>query len=190
MHTTTICQYEDEPIFDLVLLDIVDGVGKFRNAAGQVLELPMYGKGWGHELTKQVNLNQRGVAIPGNGWRFHPYFDSTLERVPELDQPARLGWKCRAKPEGFTCPLFIVPGVDGAFLEEQTETFQIRVPPEFIEICDRYGVDVEDVLHGFIADAAGLMNRVICPRADELSSHGSDERMLAQEYIERTWRRG
>lgn len=190
MHTTTICEYADEPIYDLRLVDIVDGVGKFRDAAGQVLELPMYGKGCGGEMSKQFNLNQRGVARPGDGWVFHRYVDQTLSRVPELDQTARLGWRCDARPEGFTCPAWIVPGENGGFVEEETETFQIRVPPEFLKLCDRFGLDVEDVIHGFIADAAGLMNWVSCPRADELSSHGSDERMLAQEYIERTWRRG
>lgn len=175
----------DEPIFDLELIEIVDGTGIFLDAVeSRTLELPLAGGGC------RGYIGQRGVAMPGETWRFHPYPAQSLERVPELDQPGRLGWKCCARPEGFTCPAWIVPGEDGAFVEDETETFQIRVPPEFMELCDRYGMDVEDVLHGFVADAAGLMNWVRCPRADELSSNGSDERMLAQEYLERAWYRG
>ncbi|NMG05103.1 hypothetical protein [Azoarcus taiwanensis] len=177
----------DELIFDLELVDIVDGIGAFRDAAGKVQNIPLAHGGW------RESIGRRGAAMregSREGWRFRPYLDATLERFPESDEEGRLGWKCRAKPEGFTCPAWILPGEDGEFVEDECEDFQIRVPTEFLDLCDRYGVDVEDVIHGFIADAAGLMNWVRCPRADEFSSHGSDERMLAQEYIERTWRRG
>jgi len=43
------------------------------------------------------------------------------------------------------------------------------------------------VLRGFIADAASLNNYMAEPRADGYSSNGSDERMLAYDYIERAY---
>ncbi|MDV7399385.1 hypothetical protein RZS08_48685, partial [Arthrospira platensis SPKY1] len=113
---------------------------------------------------KQTKLNQRGVARPGNSWVFHAYLDQSLERRPELDQIARYGWTCRSKPAGFTCPAWIVPGDNGEFIEDETELFHIHVPPEFMELCDHFGMDIEAVLYGFIADAAGLRNWACCPR--------------------------
>jgi hypothetical protein len=53
-------------------------------------------------------------------------------------------------------------------------TVQLRRPIEFIEMCERDGVDPAEVLRGFIADLCSLDG-----------SHGSDERDLADQYYHR-----
>lgn len=65
------------------------------------------------------------------------------------------------------------------------EQARIGLPDEFLELCAQDNVTPEDVLHGFIADLCELMNFTNAPRADGLSSNGSDERMLANQYYER-----
>lgn len=62
---------------------------------------------------------------------------------------------------------------------------RVGLPDEFVELCERDGVDPITVLHGFIADLCGIKNTTANPRADGLSSHGSDERRMAEEYYDR-----
>lgn len=61
----------------------------------------------------------------------------------------------------------------------------IELPAEFVELCERDGVEPVTVLRGFIADLAGIRNWAANPRADGYSSNGSDERDMAQAYYER-----
>lgn len=61
----------------------------------------------------------------------------------------------------------------------------LRLPDEFLDVCEADGVDPEAVLRGFIADLAGIMNWQSSPRSDGYSSNGSDERMMARDYYER-----
>ncbi|EIF32238.1 hypothetical protein BCh11DRAFT_07826 [Burkholderia sp. Ch1-1] len=138
-------------------------------------------------------------------YRFEPYGDQTLRRAFELDvfeRPERagigcdgyngeaIGWRSEAQPEGFLAPRGIVPGANG-FIADETENITIAVPPEFRDLCAEVKRQPEDVLRGFIADAAGLNSYVNCPRADGYSCNGSDERMMARDYFERAhgmWR--
>lgn len=62
---------------------------------------------------------------------------------------------------------------------------RLGLPSEFVELCERNKTTPREVLHGFIADLCELRNYVNLPRADELSSNGSDERDLADQYFER-----
>ncbi|WP_242482662.1 TrfB-related DNA-binding protein [Thiocystis violacea] len=64
---------------------------------------------------------------------------------------------------------------------------QLDVPAEFFDLAERYGLDVEDILRGFIADACRLDSPVDSPRADGYCSNGSDEEMLAEDYLERAY---
>jgi hypothetical protein len=67
----------------------------------------------------------------------------------------------------------------------KTRRLTLQLPPEFVELCEGDGVTPEQVLRGFIADLAGIMNWAASPRADGYSSNGSDERRMAMEYYER-----
>lgn len=73
--------------------------------------------------------------------------------------------------------------------EEEVWDFpdQVRLglPDEFLDLCARDKVEPREVLHGFIADLCEIHNWAKDPRADGLSSNGSDERRLAEEYYER-----
>jgi hypothetical protein len=80
-----------------------------------------------------------------------------------------------------------LPGLDGAFVEDLSERYALAVPLEFRLLCERFGLSPKTVLQGFMADAAQLHNALATPRADGLSSNGSDERLLAGGYLERAY---
>lgn len=135
-------------------------------------------------------VGQVGVAswaFEGKCYRFEAYLDQSLRRLPELDHGDRIGWTNATKPHGWTAPRDILPGVNGAFLENETEAVSIDIPPEFWNLADHYGQDPVSILRGFIADACGLKNAVGNPRCDHYSSNGSDERRLAGDYLDRAY---
>ena len=72
-------------------------------------------------------------------------------------------------------------------MPRKTRCLTLQLPPEFVALCESDGVTPEQVLRGFIADLAGIMNWAADPRADGYSSNGSDERDHAESYIERAW---
>lgn len=133
-------------------------------------------------------------------YRFTAYMDQSLRRAFELDvfehvapvgsrryNAERIGWRNAACIDGFLAPAGIIPGENGRFIEDSTESLELDVPREFIELCEQYKRTPEEVLRGFIADAAGLKNYVREPRADGYDSNGSDERDMADAYIERAY---
>lgn len=69
----------------------------------------------------------------------------------------------------------------------------LNLPKEFVALCERDGVDPEQVIKGFIADLAGIQNWLNpdpsqgrMPREDDgYQSNGSDERRMAYDYYER-----
>lgn len=61
----------------------------------------------------------------------------------------------------------------------------IELPPEFLALCERDGVEPDTVLRGFIADLCSIFNEASSPRTDGYGSNGSDERAMAYEYYER-----
>ena len=61
----------------------------------------------------------------------------------------------------------------------------VWVPPEFVRVCPGVQRTPGQVLEGFVADAAGLQNYVVCPRADGFGSNGSDEREMADAWLQR-----
>lgn len=61
----------------------------------------------------------------------------------------------------------------------------LKLPDEFIELCQHDQVEPDDVLRGFIADLCGITSTHAAPRTDGYTSNGSDERDLAAEYYRR-----
>lgn len=121
---------------------------------------------------------------------FAAYADQTLRRAPELDsaRPRKnsVGWRCASRP-AFTAPPGLIPGVDGDLCSDSTEPVTVPVPPEFSRLAREYQMTPKELLSGFIADVCGLESTTVCPRADGYSSNGSDERMLAQDWLERAY---
>lgn len=126
---------------------------------------------------------------------FWPYTEQRLRRWPEQDYPGDetkgygpfWSWRLDGTEERISCKPHFVPGQDGKYIEDATETVEIPVPPEFFELCERRGLTVEQVLKGFIADVCGLQNYLVNPREDGFSSNGSDERMYADQWLERAY---
>lgn len=129
---------------------------------------------------------------PTRGCYFRPYPDPSLRRVYELDRVedggvAYAGWICDARPHGFTAPQGLIPGSEGRFVRDETIEVTLRVPPEFVRECRRVQRSPEELLRGFVGDAAGIRNEVMNPRADGYGSNGSDERDMAEAWIERAY---
>ncbi|UQB76493.1 hypothetical protein KI429_00660 (plasmid) [Pseudomonas shirazica] len=57
--------------------------------------------------------------------------------------------------------------------------------PEFEWEARRHQMKAADLLESFIGDLAGIQNYANKPRADRFGSNGSDERMLAENWLER-----
>lgn len=150
---------------------------------GESIELPTFEESQSY-LSK--SLGKVGIVVWApefQCWRFNVYCDQSLRRVFELDHGDRIGWRNDANSGGWTAPRCVVPGADGAFIEDETESVEINVPPEFFDLCAHYNRTAKEVLRGFIADACDLASEVRSPRADQYCSNGSDERRLAIAYI-------
>lgn len=199
--------------FDARLVEVSTTAELVIEYQGSTLRLPGYPRTDGRpdEFTIR-EIGQTGIAMfvartehSPEFYRFEPYGDQTMRRAYELDVFARpdqpgigfdgyngeaIGWRNEAQPEGFLAPRGIVPGANG-FIADETANITIGIPPEFCDLCVQVKRSPEDVLRGFIADAAGLNSYLNCPRADGYSSNGSDERMMARDYFERAhgmWR--
>lgn len=145
-----------------------------RFRGGEMLEGVFDLGGWGLSTGMLGRLGVDG---------FVPYVDQSLRRVPELDTEQALGWRCEAKPGGFTAPRSVVPGRGGAFVPAG-EPLELRVPPEFAALCAAKAVSARQVLEAFMADVADLVHRDELPREDGLIS---GETGLAQSYFQRVW---
>lgn len=139
-----------------------------------------------------------GEDMPAGACYFRHYLDQSLRRVPELDDlrstrfangkvPPTVGWWCESKPTGFLAPPGLIPGDMGQFIPDETIAVTVRVPPEFVRECRGVQRSPEEVLHGFIGDLAGISNYVSAPRADQFGSNGSDERMYAEQWLNRAY---
>lgn len=127
--------------------------------------------------------------------RFLPYPDARLRRWPEEDfagDPEKgiepfWSWRLQGSEERISCKPRFIPGKDGRFIADETESVELRVPPEFVQLCAERGLAPELVLRGFIADVCRLQSYVVNPREDGFSSNGSDERMLAEQWFDRAY---
>lgn len=141
----------------------------------------------GH-LVPARNQAAASTDLPVGACYFRPYVDPTLRRVPEFDDSkGNVGWRCDAQAGGFLAPAHIVPGADGRFVPDHTEQVTVRVPPEFVRECRQVQRTPQELLEGFIADAAGIQNEINRPRADRFGSNGSDEREMAEAWIRRAY---
>ena len=61
---------------------------------------------------------------------------------------------------------------------KRKSTVTLRLPLEFVSMCEGHGVEPDQVLRGFIADLCEL-------RTADYNTNGSDERMYAQQYDDR-----
>ena len=118
---------------------------------------------------------------------FYPYPDQRLRRLPAEDDPRLSLWGWQIDDRHFGAKAGIVPGHDGLVVTQDTQTLVIDIPREFVDLCERSRLRPNTVLRGFIADLCDLMNWAYCPREDDYSSNGSDERRMAQFYFERAY---
>lgn len=143
----------------------------------------------------KIGYLHKGYGNPGNFILFTSYLDQSLRRAPQYDSAAAnpslkltTGWVCDAKPGGFRAPQGIIPGEGGRFISDETVPVTVRVPQELLRLCSRVqGMCPERLIEGFLADLLGLQSALACPRADGFCSNGSDERMLAQQWFDRTY---
>jgi hypothetical protein len=127
------------------------------------------------------------LPAPGSSFSFHVYSDPGLRREPALDNADRGIWGWRLEDRQFTIKAGILPGKAGAFVPNDTESVQIDLPRELLNLAAACQLQPVMILREFIANLCGLRNLCACPREDGYSSNGSDERDLAQEYFRRTY---
>jgi hypothetical protein len=118
---------------------------------------------------------------------FHTYADPRLRRAPELDNARRHQWGWRIGEQRFCVQADVLPGRDGVVVRRDTKHVELELPREFLDFCAVRGLTPTGVLRSFIADLCELMNWVACPREDGYSSNGSDERLYANAYFQRTY---
>jgi hypothetical protein len=70
-------------------------------------------------------------------------------------------------------------------MRRQRRNVTLRLPDEFLALCEADGVTPETVLTGFIADLCGIVSWASEPRTDGYGSNGSGERDMARAYYER-----
>jgi hypothetical protein len=190
-------------IHNVQLVDVQPGEGGFTRLviehSGRSRELVGGGR-WSPEWSRQ-DIGKHGYVVPVKPFPesaqqppegacyFRAYSEPSLRRVPELDDSkGNLGWLCDgAFARGFLAPAHIIPGKGGRYIDDKTETVTVRVPPEFVRECQRVQLTPQQLLEGFIGDAAGIQNFVECPRADGFGSNGSDEREMADAWIQRAY---
>lgn len=177
---------------ELLHLESESGQRGIVQGAGQVNE-------WRRKDLEKVGVIRRAelpAGVPTRACQFYPYIDQSLRRAPELDWVARdvegrdpnvIGWRCDAQPKGFRAPAGLTPGEGGTFVPDRSENVTVRVPHEFVRECERYGMTPAEMLQAFACDSAGIINLHRCPRADGLGSNGSDERDLADAWMERAF---
>lgn len=146
-------------------------------------------QGWRNYSIGKIGFlsNEENVSAPV----FIPYVDQSLRRAPELDVPRAvkrgIGWRCDQKPSGFLAPVGLIPGIGGDYELDCTEPVTINIPEELTRLAREHQLTPVELLRGFIADLCNLESTMAKPRADRYTSNGSDERMLAQDWLDRAY---
>ena len=170
--------------YDAVLVEIDEEAGVLVfNVAGTRHSFPSSGTVWWNRGA----VGQLRFPDELSRFSFHPYPDQRLRRLPSEDDPRLNLWGWRIDDRQFAAKAGIVPGRNGLVVTQDTETLVIDIPREFIDLCEKSRLHPNTVLRGFIADLCALMNWAYCPREDDYSSNGSDERRMAQLYFERAY---
>ena len=186
-------------IHNVLLVDVQPGAEGFETLRvqinGEAREVVSAGR-WNEQYSR-CDLGRHGVlvepelpllAAPPSAYYFRAYVEPSLRRAFELDTAAGdRGWRCDARPDGFLAPPQVIPGEGGRFVPDQTVQVTVNVPTEFVRECRRVQRDPKQVREGFIGDAAGIQNYVNNPRADRFGSNGSDERDMAEAWIQRAY---
>lgn len=123
------------------------------------------------------------LTFDSERFNFTPYVDQRLRRSPQQDVSRLFCWQIGDR--AFLVKEGILPGIDGEVIQDDTETLELDIPFELMELCEASGVQPEALLRGFIADLCDLSNSRDRPREDGYDSNGSDERMLAQDWFAR-----
>ena len=175
---------ETNEFYDAVLAEIDEEAGVLVfNVAGTKHSICSSGTVW-WKRGAVGHLRLPGERVP---FSFYAYPDQRLRRLPTEDDPERNLWGWQIEDRHFAAKAGIVPGRDGLVVTQDTETLVIDIPREFIDLCAKSKLHPKTVLRGFIADLCELMNWGYCPREDEYSSNGSDERRMARLYFERAY---
>ena len=128
----------------------------------------------------RLNTHPRGFA-------FHRYADTRLRREPTLDDGTTQQWGWRLGEERIQVRAGVLPGRNGAVVRRDTDMLSIELPREFLDFCAIHGVAPLGVLRAYVADLCSLFNWIQCPREDDYSTNGSDERMYAKIHFQRAF---
>ncbi|WP_374515977.1 hypothetical protein [Niveibacterium sp.] len=152
---------------------------------GQIVRRYDAGPYWKVGDVGVLHLDEQGADF-----RFHAYPDNRLRRVPAQDEPADglWGWRLEGVDDEFySIKAGVIPGKDCSIIVDDSEVISLKVPREFLDLCQTHELRPDAFLQSFIADLCELQNFMVRPREDGLSSHGSDERALANEWFERAY---
>lgn len=188
-------------LYDVTLVGIQEvASGKIQvvECGGETAEVPCPSGTTSELIGRRGYLTPHWESIDAPASTFTAYMDQTLRRAVELDAPDHhalregrrpdvVGWRCDAKPQGFRAPAGLVPGRDGAFVSDDTAAVVLRVPRELRVLANDHRVGVDEFLRAFMADVCDIRNTYANPRADGLSSNGSDERDLAEQWFQRAF---
>jgi len=130
-------------------------------------------------LTRPVGAVGRLTLHPTGEVGFLVYADPRLRRAPEFDSPEGELWTWRLGEHHFSVRAGVLPGANGAVIEEDVEQLERSIPREFIDLCARFATNPKAALRDFIADVCGIRNCFVQPREDDYSFLGSDERESA-----------
>ncbi len=70
-------------------------------------------------------------------------------------------------------------------MPRKKKSLTLKLPDEFIDLCNAHDTTPTIVLRSFIADVSGIIDWCSDPRTDGYQSGGSDERGKAFEYFQR-----
>lgn len=115
---------------------------------------------------------------------FVPYAEQRLRRVMEYDVGNQWGWQLDGEDTPIRVLAGIIPGVEGAVIKEDTRPLMLPIPAEFFAFCNRYRLNVEEILRTFIADACNLQHTLSLPREDDYHSEYEDLRGMVSAYLE------
>ena len=173
--------------YDTVLQSLNDGLASYT-WNGQIIQL-LQSEPANYWRLRQVGKIGRLVINRDSGPAgfFQPYVEQRLRRAIECDGGSLWAWRLDGEGDKIIyANATIIPGFDGNIAQAKTFPLTLAIPVEFKDLCLSVGMKPEQILRGFIADAAGIDNFDSAPREDGYGSNGSEERMLARLYIERT----
>jgi hypothetical protein len=125
------------------------------------------------------------LSTDAHRFTFHSYPDQRLRRDPALDDLPRQQWGWRIDECHFRVRSGVLPGRNGAVVRRDTEQLVLDLPREYLNYCAVRGLQPASVLRAFVADLCRLFNWINCPREDDYSTNGSDERLYAEAYFQR-----